>query len=56
VPRAEVIDEIYDAVVNGRPPLHDGNWATATLEVCPALLTSAREGRDVVLTHQVAPR
>jgi phthalate 4,5-cis-dihydrodiol dehydrogenase len=56
VPRAEVIDEIYDAVVNGRAPLHDGNWATATLEVCLALLTSAREGRDVVLARQVAPR
>jgi phthalate 4,5-cis-dihydrodiol dehydrogenase len=56
VPRAEVIDELYDAVVNGRAPLHDGAWATATLEVCLALLTSAREGRDVALTHQVASR
>jgi phthalate 4,5-cis-dihydrodiol dehydrogenase len=56
VPRAEVIDELYDAVVDGGSPLHDGAWATATLEVCLALLTSAREGRDVVLTHQVASR
>jgi phthalate 4,5-cis-dihydrodiol dehydrogenase len=56
VPRAEVIDELYDAVVNSHAPLHDGAWATATLEVCLALLTSAREGRDVPLTHQVAPR
>ncbi len=56
VPRTEVIDELYEAVVNGRAPLHDGAWATATLEVCLALLTSAREGRDVVLTHQVASR
>jgi phthalate 4,5-cis-dihydrodiol dehydrogenase len=56
VPRAEVIDELYDAVVNGRPPLHDGAWATATLEVCLALLASAREGRDVDLKRQVAAR
>jgi phthalate 4,5-cis-dihydrodiol dehydrogenase len=56
VPRAEVIDELYEAVVNGRVPLHDGAWATATLEACLALLISAREGRDVALTHQVAPR
>jgi phthalate 4,5-cis-dihydrodiol dehydrogenase len=56
VPRAEVIDELYGAVVNGRVPLHDGAWATATLEACLALLISAREGRDVALTHQVAPR
>jgi phthalate 4,5-cis-dihydrodiol dehydrogenase len=54
VPRAEVVDELYEAVVNGRAPLHDGEWATATLEVCLALLTSAREGRDVTLKCQVA--
>ena len=56
VPRVEVINELYDAVVNGRTPLHDGAWATATLEVCLALLTSAREERDVALAHQVALR
>jgi phthalate 4,5-cis-dihydrodiol dehydrogenase len=54
VPRAEVIDELYDAVVRGRPPLHDGAWATATLEVCLAMLQSAREGREIALAHQVA--
>ena len=54
VPRAEVIDELYDAIVNGKPPLHDGGWATATLEVCIAMLASAREGREIALSHQVA--
>ena len=34
VPRAEVIDELYGAVVHGEAPLHDGAWAMATLEVC----------------------
>jgi phthalate 4,5-cis-dihydrodiol dehydrogenase len=53
VPRAEVIDELYQAVVNGVAPLHDGAWAMATLEAVLAILTSAREGRDVMLTHQV---
>ena len=56
VPRAEVIDELYAAVVNGTPPLHDGAWAMATLEVCLAMLRSAREGRDIALAHQVAVR
>ena len=56
VPRAEVIDELYAAVVHGRAPLHDGAWAMATLEVCLAILRSAREGRDVALEHQVAAR
>ncbi|MDM0084604.1 Gfo/Idh/MocA family oxidoreductase [Variovorax sp. J31P179] len=49
VPRFEVIDELYNAVVNGVSPLHDGTWARATLEVCLALLESARSNRDVVL-------
>jgi len=53
VPRGEVIDEFYAAVVDGKPPLHDGAWARATLEVCLAMLQSAREGRDVPLRHQV---
>ena len=55
VPRAEVIDELYAAVANGTPPLHDGAWAMATLEVCRAILQSSREGRDITLVHQVAP-
>ena len=44
VPRAEVIDELYDAVVHGKPPLHDGAWAMATLEVCLAMLHSVARG------------
>jgi len=54
VPRVEVIDELYAAVVHGRPPLHDGRWGMATLEVCVAMLTSVREKRDVALHEQVA--
>lgn len=53
VPRAEVIDEFYDTIVLGRPPLHTGQWALATLEVCVAILRSAKERADVVLEHQV---
>jgi phthalate 4,5-cis-dihydrodiol dehydrogenase len=54
VPRAQVIDEVYGAVVQGQPALHDGAWAMATLEVLLAMLRSAQEGRDVALEHQVA--
>jgi phthalate 4,5-cis-dihydrodiol dehydrogenase len=52
VPRAEVIDELYGAVVGGQQPLHGGRWAMATIEVCLAILQSAREQRDVPLVHQ----
>ena len=49
VQRAEVIDELYAAVVEGRPPLHDGEWAAATMQVCLAMLRSAREQREIAL-------
>ncbi len=52
-PRAQVIDELYRAVVHGEAPLHDGAWAMATLEVLLGILRSAQEGRDVALHHQV---
>lgn len=53
-PRSEVIDELYDAVVGGVPPLHNGAWGMATVEVLLAMLRSAR-GRSVVqLSHQVS--
>ena len=49
VPRGEVIDELYDAVINGKTPLHGGEWAMATMDVCLAMLRSSREGREVAL-------
>jgi phthalate 4,5-cis-dihydrodiol dehydrogenase len=52
VPRAEVIDELYDAVVNGTKPAHDGAWAMATLEICLALQRSSREGQEITLKYQ----
>lgn len=47
VPRFEVIDELSEAIVSGRAPLHDGTWARSTLAVCLALLDSAGSNRDV---------
>jgi phthalate 4,5-cis-dihydrodiol dehydrogenase len=56
IARAEVIDELCDAVILGREPLHDGEWALGTLEACLAMLQSARDGGEVALRHQRAPR
>jgi phthalate 4,5-cis-dihydrodiol dehydrogenase len=53
VSRTEVIDELYDALVHNRPPIHSGEWALATVEVCLAMLQSARENREIVLEHQI---
>jgi phthalate 4,5-cis-dihydrodiol dehydrogenase len=54
VPRAEVIDELYAAIVEGRAPPHSGEWALATMEVCLAILRSAREQKEVTLQNQIA--
>lgn len=55
VPRYEVIDELWQAIVADRPTLHDGAWARDTLAVCLALLQSAREGRDIALRSHATP-
>jgi len=49
VPRAEVIDELYGAVVEGRAPIHSGESAMATLQVCLAMLESSRQGKEIFL-------
>jgi phthalate 4,5-cis-dihydrodiol dehydrogenase len=49
LPRVEVVDELYGAIVEGRAPLHSGEWAMATLEVCLAMIRSARKGGEVLL-------
>jgi len=53
IPRSEVIDELYNAVVDGKNPLHDGAWSLATMEVCLAILRSAREQKEIHLQHQI---
>jgi phthalate 4,5-cis-dihydrodiol dehydrogenase len=50
--RAE-LEELYDAVVLGKPLWHDGRWGMATLEVCLAIMESARERKEIMLRHQV---
>lgn len=51
--REAEIDELYQAVVNARPVFHDGRWGEATLEVVLGIMESARERREVFMTHQV---
>lgn len=53
IPRREVMDELYGAVVEGRAPLHSARWALASLEVAIAILDSARSRQPVRLHHQV---
>ena len=53
VPRREVIDEVWAALREGVFTRHDGAWARATTEACLAILSSAREDREIALQWQV---
>ncbi len=44
--------EMHEAVFEGKPILHHGRWALATLEVGTAIVESSRERREIVLQHQ----
>src|SRR5579885_2590342 len=45
--RSEVIDDMIAAIRSGQPPLQDGRWAKANVEVMLAVLRSARERREI---------
>jgi phthalate 4,5-cis-dihydrodiol dehydrogenase len=53
VPRAEVAEELHAAVYGSVAPLHSGRWGRATLEICLAILSSARNGGEVELQYQI---
>jgi len=47
--RGAVIDELYEAAVNGVPPVHDGRWGTRSMTAVLALVESARTGNEIFL-------
>lgn len=51
--RYGIVNQMYEAVVHGRRPSTDGRWGKATVEVLLAVLASARERREIFLSHQV---
>lgn len=55
LPRQEVIDEFYNAIVHQQPLLHSGAWARATTAVSLAMLASAQTGQLQTPLHQIAP-
>jgi len=48
------IKEMYEAIFENKPIVHDGRWALATLEVGSAIEQSGRERREIMLSHQCA--
>lgn len=51
-PRSPVLRALYKAIRHDAPPLQSGNWGAASLEICHAILASARDGQAVDLHHQ----
>lgn len=51
--RAAELEELYQAVTHDRPVFHDGRWGEATLEVVLAVMQSARDHREIIMSHQV---
>src|SRR5215831_2409442 len=51
--RHGIVNHLYEAVVHGRRPFADGRWGKATVEVLLAVFASAKERREIFLTHQV---
>lgn len=48
-----IVEELYQAVVNGVAPMHDGAWGLACLELCLAVREAAEAGGNAVpLEHQ----
>lgn len=52
-PRAEVLKGLYEALRHKAPPVQSGGWGCASLEVCIAILESAKTQKLVSLNHQV---
>jgi phthalate 4,5-cis-dihydrodiol dehydrogenase len=48
------VQELDEAIRNGTPLEHSGRWALGTLEIGVAFVDSARERREILLTHQTA--
>ena len=52
-PRHGVLDALVAALRHGVTPPQDGAWGLASLEICHAILASARDGgRAIALIHQ----
>jgi phthalate 4,5-cis-dihydrodiol dehydrogenase len=51
--RGELV-EFHRAIEEGKPPFHHGLWGMATLEVALAIMESAEQRKEIMLSHQVA--
>jgi phthalate 4,5-cis-dihydrodiol dehydrogenase len=48
-----ILEELHGAVIGGKRAYHTAEWGRATLEASLAVMQSAEERREIVLTRQV---
>ena len=53
VPRDGVITGLWDAIRKNAPPQQSAEWGLASLEICQAILDSAKSFEPVTLKHQI---
>jgi phthalate 4,5-cis-dihydrodiol dehydrogenase len=53
IPRHEVMDELYDSIVNDTPVRHSAQWGRASLEVATGILNSASRKQSISMQHQM---
>ena len=52
-PRYLVLEEFANAISGEGGVVHTGHWGAAILEICAAVLESARLGQEIRLVHQI---
>ncbi|SRR5579883_16269 len=50
--RVAEMNEMYNAIIEDRPVFPSGEWGMATLEATVAIYESARQRKEIVLSHQ----
>lgn len=51
--RGMELKKLYQAVIENQPVFSDARWGKAALEIVLAILQSSRDGRTIMLEHQV---
>jgi phthalate 4,5-cis-dihydrodiol dehydrogenase len=48
--QGDALDALWEAIREGRPPVHDARWGKATVEIILAILQSSKSHREVRLS------
>ena len=52
--RHGIVNEFYESIKEERPPIADGRWGKATLEILLAVRDSSDQRKELIMQHQVS--